>query len=177
MRKIVYYVAMSIDGYIVGPNEDIEGFVSEGSGLDKYLEDLQQFDTVIMGRRTYEYGFKFGIEPGQPAYPHMDHYIFSESAKYPDLHPNVKVVPHDLSVVKGLKAGEGTDIYLCGGGIFAGWLLENDLIDTLKIKLSPAVFGAGVRLFENSSKKVLMELVRQEQHDHGLQIITYRLKY
>lgn len=177
MRKIVYYVAMSIDGYIVGPNEDIEGFVSEGSGLDKYLDDLQKFDTVIMGRRTYEYGFKFGVVPGQPAYPHMDHYIFSEYAKYPDLHPNVKVVPHDLSVVKGLKAGEGTDIYLCGGGIFAGWLLENDLIDILKIKLSPAVFGSGVRLFENSSKKVLMELVRQEQHDHGLQIITYRLKY
>jgi dihydrofolate reductase len=129
-----------------------------------------------MGRRTYEYGFKFGIEPGQAAYPHMDHYIFSESAKYSDLHPSVKVVPHDLSIVRGLKAGEGADIYLCGGGIFAGWLLENDLIDTLKIKLSPVIFGDGVRLFEHSTKKVFMELTGQEVHDHGMQIITYRLK-
>lgn len=69
MRKIVYYVAGSLDGYISGPNADISGFVGTGSGGDKYLADLSNFDTVIMGRHTYEFGYKFGVQPGQPAYP------------------------------------------------------------------------------------------------------------
>lgn len=93
MRKIIYYVAMSLDGYIVGPTDSIDGFVSEGSGVNKYLSDLKAFDTVIMGRNTYEFGFKYGIVPGQPAYEHMEHYIFSNSASYENLHDKVHIVP------------------------------------------------------------------------------------
>lgn len=175
MRKLVYYVAMSLDGYIVGPNEDIEGFVSEGSGLNQYLEDLKTFDTVIMGKNTYEYGFQFGIEPGMPAYPHMNHYIFSESANYPRQHEQVNIVPRDISIVKELKQEEGTDIYLCGGGIFAGWLLENELIDEVKIKLSPVIFGDGIRLFEHYQKKVKLELIKEQKHEFGMMILTYKV--
>ncbi len=175
MRNIIYYVAMSLDGYIVGPEEDISGFVSEGSGLEKYLNDLKEFDTVIMGKNTYEYGFQFGVVPGLPAYEHMDHYVFSESASYPNQHEKVKIVPRDISIVEDLKSGSGSDIYLCGGGIFAGWLFENNLIDLLKFKLSPAIFGAGVRLFENCQRKVNMELIEEEKHDFGMLILTYKI--
>lgn len=141
MRKIVYYVAMSLDGYICGPNENIEGYVDKGSGLDQYLNDLHSFDTVIMGRKTYESGFKFGIVPGQPAYHYMEHYIFSGSANYENLASQVKVVPRNISIVEKLRNVQGTDIYLCGGSIFAGWLLSHHLIDEVKIKLSPVLFG------------------------------------
>ncbi len=177
MRKIVYYVALSLDGYIVGPNEDVDGFVSEGSGLDKYLDDLKEFDTVIMGKNTYEYGFKFGVTPGLPAYEHMVHYVFSESASYPNNHEQVKIVSRDISEVKKLKEQEGSDIYLCGGGVFAGWLLENKLIDILKVKLSPLIFGSGVRLFGNSDSKVKMKLESKEKHDYGMLILTYNILY
>ena len=78
MKKIIYYVAVSLDGFISGPNEDISKFASHGAGVDKYLEDLKEFKTVIMGRKTYEFGYKFGLVPGQPAYGHMEHFIFSE---------------------------------------------------------------------------------------------------
>ncbi len=115
MRKIVYYVAMTVDGYISGPNENISGYVSEGSGLDQYLDDLKKFDTVIMGRKTYEFGFKFGVVPGMPAYEHMVHYIFSNSASYENLHDKVHIVSPDLGKIKELKESNGSDIYLCGG--------------------------------------------------------------
>jgi dihydrofolate reductase len=177
MRKIVYYVAMSLDGFIAGPNEKIDGYVSDGSGLETYLNDLKKFDTVIMGRKTYEFGFKFGIIPGMPAYEHMDHYIFSNTASYEKSHPQVKIVQRDLEIVKELKEGDGSDIYLCGGGVFAGWLLENELIDVLKIKLSPAIFGDGLKLFGNSKKEVQMELIELGKHDHGLVLLTYKLNY
>ena len=80
MRRIIYYVATSIDGFISGPNGDIKGFehLQESSGIAKYLQDIQNFETVIMGRKTYEFGYNFGLKPGEPPYPHMDHYIFSK---------------------------------------------------------------------------------------------------
>ena len=61
MKKIVYYVASSLDGYISGIDDDVSGFVYEGEMVEKYLEDLKSFQTVIMGRNTYEFGYKFGV--------------------------------------------------------------------------------------------------------------------
>ncbi len=177
MRTITYYVAATLDGYISGPEGNIEGFVSEGSGLKKYMKELSDFTTVIMGKNTYEFGFQYGVIPGLPAYPHMEHYIFSESASYPNKHDLVKLVPRDITIVQKLKKDQGGDIYLCGGGIFAGWLLKNEMIDLLKIKLSPVVFGAGVKLFGPSTKKVKMELLQEEKHDFGMMLLTYKILY
>ena len=84
MRHIVYYVATSLDGYISGPKGDISGFngTAESDGIIKYFADLKNFDTVIMGRNTYEFGYKFGLKPGERAYPHMEHLIFSNSLQF-----------------------------------------------------------------------------------------------
>ena len=177
MRKIIYYVATSLDGFISGPNKDISGFAQQGNGVDQYLEDLQGFDTVIMGRKTYEFGYDYGLQPGQPAYPHMDHYIFSKTITFENPHKNVKVCTPDLDIIKHLKQREGHTIYLCGGGEFAGWLLEHELIDIIKIKLNPLILGDGVRLFGNSTKSVKTELADYQQFDYGLQFITYNLIY
>lgn len=177
MRNITYYVATSIDGYICGPNEDISGFVATGNGVDKYLADLQTYDTVIMGRKTYEFGYAYGLKPGQPAYPHMRHYIFSKTLKFENAHEKVNICELDTGVIDRLKNEEGTDIYLCGGGEFAAWLLENEKIDTLKIKLNPFIQGEGVKLFGASRKMYQLDLQAYEQYDGGLQIITYLVKY
>jgi len=107
-----------------------------------YLESLKGYDTVVMGRATYEFGYQFGLQPGQPAYPHMKHYIFSKTLKFDTPpSPQVEVVDKDeLEVIRCLKEEDGTDIYLCGGGAFAGFLAEHDQIDELRIKLMPYHF-------------------------------------
>ncbi|MDF9798171.1 dihydrofolate reductase [Catalinimonas alkaloidigena] len=177
MRNIVYYVASSLDGYIAGADEDISTFVGEGTGVEKYLSDLQSFDTVIMGRRTYEFGYKFGLKPGQLAYPHMEHHIFSKSLKLNNADPKLHVHPPKLDIIEALKQNEGTDIYLCGGGVFAGWLLENEMIDILKIKLNPITLGDGTPLFGNVRKQTQNELTELQEFDHGLIILTYKIGY
>jgi len=177
MRKIIYYVATSIDGYISRLDGDISGFVPEGNGVDKYLADLQDFDTVIMGRATYEFGYDYGLKPGQPAYPHMQHYIFSNTLKFDEKHPQVTICPLDIDIVKNLKNMKGSDIYMCGGGMFAGWLLEHRLIDVLKIKLNPLIIGEGVRLFEGSNSQYKLELSDHKEYDHGLQIMAFNISY
>ena len=65
----------------------------------------------------------------------MQHYIFSKSLKFKNPDNNVVVVDRDPKFLEDLKNKSGTDIYLCGGGAFAGWLLDLELIDILKIKL------------------------------------------
>ena len=85
MRKIVYYVATSLDGFIANLDQGIEGFVG-GSGVEKYLSDLQGFDTVIMGRKTYEFGYRFGLQPGQPAYQKYEALYFFHDTWYLKIH-------------------------------------------------------------------------------------------
>lgn len=176
MQKIIYYVASSIDGFIAGPNDDISKFVPRGKAVEKYLSDLQNFETVIMGRRTYEFGYQFGLVPGQPAYPHMVHHIFSESLKIDQLATNVRIENKSIARIKEITAESKTDVYLCGGGQFAGWLLENDLIDILKLKLNPIIIGEGIPLFGNSKSSWVGHLIEKESFDDGLEILTYDLK-
>jgi len=74
-----------------------------------------------------------------------------------------------------LKEKATTDIYLCGGGEFAGWLLENQLIDILKLKVNPIVLGAGTKLFGNSKASVVTKLIENQSFKEGLEIKTYQI--
>lgn len=179
MAKIVYYVASSIDGYIAGINDDVSGYVYDGNGVDKYLEDLKSFKTVIMGRSTYEFGYKFGAEAGQPspAYPHMKHYIFSNHLQFENQSEQVEVKKIDIAEIRQIKETSATDIYLCGGGKLAGWLLENKQIDVLKVKLNPVIMGSGIKLFEHLTHKYQLELTESRVYENGLQIISYNIQY
>ena len=175
MQKIVYYIASSIDGFISGPNDDVSKFIYQGKGVEKYQEDLKSFETVIMGRSTYEFGYKFGATPGHPspAYPHMKHYIFSNNLIFEYKSEQVEVKKVRIEEIIKIKKESTTDIYLCGGGQFAGWLLDNGLIDQLKLKLNPIILGDGVPLFGNSKTSLVVNLLEKESFDNGLQILTY----
>ncbi|MBK7870864.1 MAG: dihydrofolate reductase [Saprospiraceae bacterium] len=176
MRKIIYHVATSLDHYIAQEDGSIGGFLEEGDHIPDYLEHLKDYDTVIMGRNTYEFGYQYGLQPGQPAYPHMKHYIFSESLEFDKAHENVHIISNDyINFIKQLKASEGSDIYLCGGGTFAGFLLEHDMVDELKIKLNPALFGRGIPLFGNSVKSVSLSLMDTKVYNSGVLLLTYKI--
>jgi len=174
MKEIIYYVASSLDGFIAGKNDDISLFMSQGEGVEKYVADLARFETVIMGRRTYEFGYQFGLKPGQPAYPHMEHFIFSNTLKFETSSNKVHLETTSLERINEIKEKSTTDVYLCGGGEFAGWLLENGLIDQLKLKLNPIILGEGIRLFGSSKAKANWKLIEYESFDL-LQIQTYKL--
>ncbi|BDW92019.1 dihydrofolate reductase [Flagellimonas marinaquae] len=176
MRKIVYYVASSIDGYIAGENDDISKFMMHGEGVEKYKSDLANFKTVIMGRKTYEFGYQYGLEPGQPAYPNMKHHIFSNTLTIENISDMVTVEKPSVERVNEIRQNAKSDIYLCGGGQFAGWLLDNGLIDQLKIKLNPIVLGGGTKLFGTSKSSVNWDLTEKQSFPDGLQILTFTKK-
>ena len=151
MRKVIYDVAMTLDGFIGHEDGSIGKFVAEGAHVDAYLERLQHYDTVVMGRKTYEFGYQYGLEPGARAYPHMEHHIFSSSLSFAKSQVNVvKDEPH--ATVRQLKEEDGGPIYLCGGGALAGHLLKHKLIDELIIKLNPVCSARAFRFSVNMKR-------------------------
>ena len=169
----MYYIASSLDGYIAGQNGDVGSFLYQGKGVEKYQSDLQNFKTVIMGRKTYEFGYSFGLEPGQPAYVGMKNFIFSDNLKLDKLSKDVQIKKIEKQEVIKIKEESSTDIYLCGGGKFAGWLLVNQLIDQLKIKLNPLTLGNGTPLFGINSNTSKWKLKKNEIFEDGMIILTY----
>ncbi len=87
----------------------------------------------------------------------------------------MEVVDRDeIAALKRLKEGDGTDIYLCGGGAIAGFLLEHDLVDRLVLKVNPIVFGHGIRLFGGSSTKVELALLGATSYANGVSLLRVR---
>lgn len=106
----------------------------------------------------------------------MKHYIFSETLQIEELSKTIHIEKMKLERVKEIITTSPTDVYLCRGGEFAGWLLDNGLIDQLKLKLNPILMGEGVRLFWNSKTSHIGTLIEKEAFDGGLQFLTYDLR-
>ncbi|HKG21516.1 MAG TPA: dihydrofolate reductase family protein [Blastocatellia bacterium] len=174
MRQLIYHVACTVDGFIAHRDHTVEGFLSEGGHVADYLESLKNdYDIVLMGRRTYEFGFQYGVTN---PYPWMKQYVLSRSMKEsPD--PNVELVSEDfMDFVRELKKGTGKDIYLCGGSELAGSLLAEGLIDEVILKLNPVLFGSGLPIFSEASGQVGLELAGSKVYESGVLLLRYRVK-
>jgi dihydrofolate reductase len=190
MRTLTYFVAVSLDGFIAGPDRaDPTGFWPIGEDyVERLVADYPEtlpggarvalgvtaagthFDTVISGRRTYEVGLAAGVTN---AYPHLRHVVFSSTPGLsPD--PTVEVVDGDpVQTVRALKRESGKDIWLVGGGDLAGALYAE--IDRIVLKLSPLTLGSGIGLFGSSAS---FDVRRWRLVDHvvlpsGVGFLTY----
>ena len=174
MRKLKYHVAATLDGFIAHPDSTIDGFLEEGEHVTEYLESLRNdYDIVLMGRRTYEFGFQFGVTN---PYPWMKQYVVSRTMEEsPD--PNVELVSQNIiDLVRGLKEETGRDIYLCGGADLAGSLIASGLVDEIILKLNPVVFGSGISLFSGSISRTDLELTGSKIYGNGVVLLSYRVK-
>lgn len=174
MRTLTYYIATSIDGFIAGPGGSIEGILMEGPHADAFVQDMANYDTVLMGGATYALGFEYGLKPGQPAYAGLKHIVLSSSLDFPS-NDHVELVPeHAVDRVRRLKEEPGRPIWLCGGGKLAGSLLKAGLIDEIKVKVNPITLGKGISLFEGVSMLNHWMLVDSHAYDNGVVLLHYR---
>lgn len=181
MRNLTYYISLSIDGFIAGPGDEVDFF----PGSDDYMAwmvgeygdalptharaqlgisdvPLSRFDTIVMGRRTYEPGLQLGIES---PYSHLRQFVVSASLD--QLDPAVTMIASDpVAAVRALKQEDSAlDIYLAGGGILAGQLLDE--IDRLVIKRYPVVAGAGMTAFGSEFRPTVFALDEVRSFDGG----------
>ncbi|MEW5978914.1 MAG: dihydrofolate reductase family protein [Acidobacteriota bacterium] len=159
MRKIVYCVAMSLDGYVAGPNGEADWIVMDPE-ID-FRGTMARFDTILMGRRTFEAAQAMG---GGAAMPTVHSFVVSRTLRQED-HPNVKVIAEDLGgAVSRLRAGSGKDILLFGGGILFCSLLDLRLVDAIEVGLIPVLLGSGVPLLPERSGRVGLRLLSSKTY-------------
>lgn len=176
MRDLVYHVATSIDGFIAHADGGIDGFLMEGPHGDDYLAALREdYDDVVMGRRTYEWGYRYGATPGEPAYGPfgLANHIVSTSLPFTSREGFEIVRADPAGHVRALKQRDGKAIYLCGGGDLAGILLDAGLIDRVVLKVNPFVMGTGVPVFGGGDRAVPMAAVSVRSYDNGVLLTTY----
>ena len=165
MRNLVYYVACSVDGFLAHEDGSWEGFLLEGDHVQDYLASLDRFDTVLMGRRTYEVGLREGKSD---PYPRMASFVFSTTmTESPDA--RVTLVSEGAARrVRDLKAQEGRDIYLCGGSDLASTLAREDLIDEIALKVHPFVMGTGIPLFSTATRPMGLSPLERNAYTSGV---------
>ena len=79
MQDLIYHVAISADGFIAHLDHTVGGFLESGEHVEAYFQELKTYQIVIMGRRTYEFGYAYGLNPGDVPYPHLENWVFSQS--------------------------------------------------------------------------------------------------
>ncbi|MER5635440.1 dihydrofolate reductase family protein [Kitasatospora sp. NPDC002227] len=187
VRKLTYYVGATIDGFIADPDGSF-GFFPLADDILKYIgeeypETLpthvrsplgivganRRFDTVVMGRATYDPALRAGITS---PYAHLRQYVVSSSLPL-GADPEVEVVRTDpVGLVRRLKRQEGLGVWLAGGARLAGEVLPE--IDELVVKTYPLVIGSGIPLFTREFAVAAFRRTSGRAFDSGAAITVYQ---
>jgi dihydrofolate reductase len=140
-RRLRYQVAVSLDGFIAGPEGQYDWIVMDPA-ID-FAAMYKEFDTAVMGRKTYEV---MTAQGGHGQIPGLEVIVFSQRLR-PATYPGVRIVNDDpREVVSKLKMKTGRDVWLFGGGVLFRLLLDAGLVDTVEVAVSPVLLGAGIPL-------------------------------
>ena len=170
-RKVVLYIAQSLDGYIARENNDISWLSvverdNEDYGYDDFIKSV---DTVFMGRKTYEKVLTFGME-----FPHKGRrcYVLSKTLRGAD--ENVQFFSGDIDdLITKIKEQKGEDIFIDGGSEVVREFRDNDLIDEYVISIIPILLGKGIRLFRETETQNNLKLVDSKIFVSGLVQLKY----
>lgn len=180
MRKLIYYIAISTDGFIAENDGTFGSFPMQGEHMADLFADFPEtfpaparaalgltgpnkvFDAVIMGKATYDMGASVGLTS---PYPQLDQYVVSTSLQK-SLDPAVTLIREDpLAAVQQLKARDGRAIWLCGGSKLASTLYEE--IDELIVKINPLLLGAGIPMFAGRVPPTALRLIERKVYPNG----------
>ena len=174
MRKISLFIAMSVDGYIAKPNDDL-GFLKLVEKKDEdygYAEFMSKIDTIIIGRRTYDYVLK---EIGASHYDNgqRDVYVITRTEK-PKIGRTTFYSGSLAKLINRLKSENGKDIYCDGGAQVINELLKHDLVDEFWLRIFPITLGPGKRLFAEGTLPFAFSLHEAKTSPTGVIVASYK---
>ena len=172
MPKTIFYAAVSLDGYLSGPDGDM-------TWAEKYLSPDQDYGwaslisscgSVLMGRNTFEFEMDAGADRILPTYVYTSQPLRFDGASL----PGVKFVSGDLNaVVQRIFSEHPNDIFVSGGAMLVKGLIEENLLVEMRLFVAPDVLGGGVQLFTDG-KPVGFELEFSNRFPSGLVEMRYK---
>ncbi len=161
MRRVILYIAMSLDGYIADRHGNVDwlnGQDSNEENIDTYSDFIKDIDTVVMGWKTY-HQVVTELSPNEWIYSALTSYVITHRALQST--NDVKFVQDDpCRVVKELKQKSGKGIWIGGGASIIRPLVQADMIDEYYISIIPTLLGAGIRLWGDTEKELRLKLVQ-----------------
>ena len=155
-RKVIIYIAASLDGYIATKEESLDWlFQVEGEGDNGYSAFYETVDAVLMGKKTYDWILNQGL----PEFPYKgkETYVFSRTAAGST--EDVTFISDGItSLIADLKKQSGKNIWLVGGGELIALFIKEQLVDELIVTIAPAVIGNGIPLFKEGEYKLDLSL-------------------
>lgn len=172
MRRIVYQVAVSLDGYIAGPNGECDWIVAD-SDID-FKAMWARFDALLMGRRTFELMQRQG--GGGPG--GLKVIVFSRTLR-PEDHPKVSVVQDNPErILADLRQQPGKDIWLFGGGSLFQSLLDLRQVDAVEVAVVPHLLGGGIPMLQPPAKQAKLKLTGHRLYPKsGTMMLEYAVDY
>lgn len=176
MRKIVSYLLSSLDGVVEEPgNWVFDRFNNEMS--ENLHQVIKKQDAVLLGRRTYEQWQQYwptsDFEPFASFINNTQKYVISSTLDDVDWQNTTLIKEDALNAIQILKEGDGGDIGVHGSPTLVGSLLQNNLLDELKLAIFPAIGGTGLRMFELITTALPMRLTQLQQTNTGVLYATY----
>lgn len=170
MRKVILGIAVSLDGYIEGPNGEYDWcFTDQDYGMTAFFKRI---DAIFIGRKTYEMALTMG--EGGGGFFELKKYIFSTTLE--KVKEGAILVKGDVKVeVLKIKNEPGKDIWLFGGGELTSSLMNLGLVDEIGLALHPVLLGGGKPLFSHIKNRILLTLVDNQTYSNGLISLTYTL--
>ncbi len=169
MRRVRYRVAMSLDGFIAGPNGEHDWIMSDPE-ID-FASLMKQFDTLLVGRRTFEPMVKAKMT----TMPGMNTVVFSRTLQASD-HPEVTMIGGSATdFVADLRAKPGKDIWLFGGAHLFSSLAAAKLVDTVELGIIPVLLGKGIPLASQLASPVKLKLTSQKIYGAGIVAVEYAM--
>ena len=168
MRRVRYAVVVSLDGYIAGPKGEADWIVGDPTVdvAEFFKAFYAQFDIAVMGRRTYE--LVGGAIEG------MRTYVFSRTLSPADC-SGVTVLSDGIAELARLRAEDGRDIWLFGGGMLFGNLASAGLVDSVELGVMPVLLGGGTPVISGIAERIKLKLVRSEHSAVGVVSLQYEL--
>lgn len=185
MKKMFLFMMISADGYFEGPKHQLDWHNVDSEFVDFALKQLDEVDTLVFGRRTYQLMYEFWpSETAKKADPltakamnSLDKIVFSRTLKSVDWQ-NTKLIKSNLKeTIKELKSRPGKDIGVLGSSNLCLSLIEDQLLDEIRLMVNPIVLGQGTTLFDGLKKPLKLKLSSQRAFNSGNVLLTYKPVY